>query len=136
MTKPTIWVSNQVRPGFYYPCRENKGADHLRGYREAGLRLCFHLCKLLFFPCSCSYSFFLQNLSFHISVINFYVHVIIFIPIIGKDGVTSSASIRVTLTGTNQLWWLYKKPIFAQMTQNAQIVLLCNEERLFTECIF
>ena len=33
----------------YYPCSENKGADQLRGYREADLRLCFHLCKLLVF---------------------------------------------------------------------------------------
>ena len=29
----------------YYPCSENKGADRLRGYREAGLRLCFRICK-------------------------------------------------------------------------------------------
>ena len=33
----------------YYPFSENKGADQLRGYREADLRLCFHLCKLLVF---------------------------------------------------------------------------------------
>ena len=25
--------------GLYYPCSENKGADQLRGYREADLRL-------------------------------------------------------------------------------------------------
>ena len=25
----------------YYLCSENKGADQLRGYREADLRLCF-----------------------------------------------------------------------------------------------
>ena len=25
----------------YYPSSENKGADQLRGYREADLRLCF-----------------------------------------------------------------------------------------------
>ena len=31
--------------GLYYPCSENKGADHLRGYREADLRLCFRICK-------------------------------------------------------------------------------------------
>ena len=31
----------------YYPCSENKGADQLRGYREADLRLCFRLCRLL-----------------------------------------------------------------------------------------
>ena len=33
----------------YYPCSENKGADQLRGYREAGLRLCFRICKMLVF---------------------------------------------------------------------------------------
>ena len=35
--------------GFYYPCSENKGADQLRGYREADLRLCFGICKMLVF---------------------------------------------------------------------------------------
>ena len=29
----------------YYLCSENKGADQLRAYREADLRLCFHICK-------------------------------------------------------------------------------------------
>ena len=29
----------------YDLCRENKGADQLRGYREADLRLCFRICK-------------------------------------------------------------------------------------------
>ena len=29
--------------GLYYPCSENKGADQLRGYREADLRLCFRI---------------------------------------------------------------------------------------------
>ena len=29
----------------YYPCSENKGADQLRGYREANLRLCFRIGK-------------------------------------------------------------------------------------------
>ena len=33
----------------YYPCSENKDADQLRGYREADLRLCFRICKLLVF---------------------------------------------------------------------------------------
>ena len=28
-----------------YLCSENKGADQLRGYREADLRLCFRICK-------------------------------------------------------------------------------------------
>ena len=30
-------------------CSENKGADQLRGYREADLRLCFRICKKLVF---------------------------------------------------------------------------------------
>ena len=34
----------------YYPSSENKSADQLRGYREADLRLCFRLCRLLVFP--------------------------------------------------------------------------------------
>ena len=38
----------------YYPCSENEGADQLCGYREAGLRLCFCLCRLLVFPCGSS----------------------------------------------------------------------------------
>ena len=29
--------------GLYYPCSENKGADQLRGHREADLRLCFRM---------------------------------------------------------------------------------------------
>ena len=29
----------------YYPSSEIKGADQLRGYREADLRLCFRICK-------------------------------------------------------------------------------------------
>ena len=51
----------------YYPCSENKGADQLRGYREADLRLCFRLCKLLVFSCTGSYIFFyfLQNICGH-----------------------------------------------------------------------
>ena len=42
--------------GVYYPSSENKGADQLRGYREADLRLCFRLCRLLVFPWGGSYS--------------------------------------------------------------------------------
>ena len=29
----------------YYLHGENKGADQLRGYRDADLRLCFRICK-------------------------------------------------------------------------------------------
>ena len=39
-----------VEEELYYPSSENKGADQLRGYREADLRLCFHLSRLLVFP--------------------------------------------------------------------------------------
>ena len=31
--------------GLYYLCSKNKGADQLRCYREADLRLCFRICK-------------------------------------------------------------------------------------------
>ena len=39
----------------YYPSSENKDAYQLRGYREADLRLCFRICRLLVFPCGGSY---------------------------------------------------------------------------------
>ena len=39
-----------VEEELYYPSGENKGADQLHGYREADLRLCFRLCRLLVFP--------------------------------------------------------------------------------------
>ena len=35
--------------GLYYLSSENKGADQFRGYREADLRLCFRICKMLVF---------------------------------------------------------------------------------------
>ena len=34
-----------IEEELHYPCGENKGADQLRGYREADLRLCFRICK-------------------------------------------------------------------------------------------
>ena len=40
----------QVEEELYYPNSENKGADQLRGYREADLCLCFRICRLLVFP--------------------------------------------------------------------------------------
>ena len=64
MRKPTFWLptwsdTNQavqlqkmarglkfwiyVVKGLYYLCSENKGADQLRGYREADLHLCFRI---------------------------------------------------------------------------------------------
>ena len=39
----------------YYPSSENKGADQLRCYCEADLRLCFRLGRLLVFPCGGSH---------------------------------------------------------------------------------
>ena len=70
--KPTFGVSEQVphKPGctatedgkrlefsvkvvmgltLYYPYSENKGAEHLCGYRTTDLRLCFRMCKKLVF---------------------------------------------------------------------------------------
>ena len=38
-----FWI--YVVKGLYYLCSENKGADQLRGYREADLRLCFRIFK-------------------------------------------------------------------------------------------
>ena len=72
MRKPTFWFptwsdKNQAVQlqkmafrilkvvGLYYLCSENKGADQLRGYREADcnreadLRLCFRISKTLVF---------------------------------------------------------------------------------------
>ena len=47
--------------GLYYPFSENKGADHLRGYREADLRLCFRICKKPVFSQRGSYGFTSNN---------------------------------------------------------------------------
>ena len=40
---------NKRVEGLYYLCSENKGADQLRGCREADLRLCFRISKMLVF---------------------------------------------------------------------------------------
>ena len=48
--KLKFWI--EVEEELYYPNIENKGADQLRGYREADLRLCFRICRLLVFPCA------------------------------------------------------------------------------------
>ena len=40
----------------YYPCSENKGADQLRGYREADLCLCFRIGKYPVFSRCGSYT--------------------------------------------------------------------------------
>ena len=70
MRKPTIWFPTgsdtnqavqlqkmdtglkfwiQKVEALLYLCSENKGADQLRGHREADLRLCFRICKILVF---------------------------------------------------------------------------------------
>ena len=40
----------------YYQSSENKGADQLRAYREADLRLCFRICKKQVFSQHGSYT--------------------------------------------------------------------------------
>ena len=77
MRKPTMWsltrsdtnrpVQSQKQGGslkfwrceeerlYYYPSSENKGADQLRSYCEADLRLCFRICSLLVFWCGGSF---------------------------------------------------------------------------------
>ena len=47
--------------GLYHLCSENKGADQLRGYREADLRLCFRICKTLVFS---GHGSFMRSLTF------------------------------------------------------------------------
>ena len=47
--------------GLYSLCSENKGADQLRGYREADLRLCFRICKKPVFSQRGSYIISLQS---------------------------------------------------------------------------
>ena len=60
--------------GMYYPCSENKGADQLRGYREADLRLCFRTYKKPVFSQSGSYVF-TENFS---TAFKSYGHLILF----------------------------------------------------------
>ena len=43
-----FWISKVEE--LFYPCCENKGADQLRSYCEADLRLGFRICRLLVFP--------------------------------------------------------------------------------------
>ena len=40
-----IWEVEEIQ----YLCNKNKGADQLRGYSAADLRLCFRICKMLGF---------------------------------------------------------------------------------------
>ena len=72
--KPTMWFPNRsdtnrpvqaqkrarslkfrIEEELYYLSSKNKGTHQLRGYREADLRLCFRLCRLLVFPCGGSF---------------------------------------------------------------------------------
>ena len=41
----------KVEEELYYPSSENNGADQLRSYCEADLRLCFRIGRLFVFPC-------------------------------------------------------------------------------------
>ena len=50
-----FWIL--VEEELYYPSSEKKGADQLRSYCEADLRLCFCLGRLLVFPCGGSFVF-------------------------------------------------------------------------------
>ena len=54
--------------GLYYPCSENKGADQLRRYREADLRLCFRICKNPVFSRRGSFGYGTDKLDIHLSV--------------------------------------------------------------------
>ena len=51
----------------YYLCSENKGADQLRGYREADLRLCFRICKNPVFSCRGSFYVCVEDIYFGIN---------------------------------------------------------------------
>ena len=46
-----FWIKKVEDLYYMYLCSKNKGADQLRGYREADLHLCFRICRLLVFPC-------------------------------------------------------------------------------------
>ena len=49
-------------------CRENKGADQLRGYHAADLRLCFHACKKAGIVIMCLYIIPLVRLNCHLNL--------------------------------------------------------------------
>ena len=63
-----FWVPVQVEEVLYYPCSKNKGADQLRSYCEADLRLCFRTGKIRFFFCF----FFFYILSKNVIELYFY----------------------------------------------------------------
>ena len=51
--------------GLYYLCSENKGADQLRGYREADLRLCFRNAKCWFSHDAAHIKLLIRNMRIH-----------------------------------------------------------------------
>ena len=65
--------------GLYYPCSENKGAEQLRGNREADLRLCFRVDKKPVFSRRSSYISKVYNVLFKDSFEDcvFHVHILL-----------------------------------------------------------
>ena len=66
----TILVWFKEEEELYYPCSENPGADELRSYCEADLRLCFCICRLLYRGSFKSISFKLGNVQRVIYFVN------------------------------------------------------------------
>ena len=62
-----FWI--QKVEALYYLCSENKGADQLRGNREADLHLCFRICKKPVFS---------QRGSYYVNIIMHYKFIAIF----------------------------------------------------------
>ena len=60
----------QVEEVLYYPGSENKGANQLRGYREADLRLCFRIYKKPVFSRRGPYD---KRDDFNFDIVNFSV---------------------------------------------------------------
>ena len=80
--------------GSYCPCSENKGADQLRGYREADLRLCFRICKKPVFS---------RRGSFIFEIICFYLVVALF------DLVHDMKAIFSPSLAANNIWKCFLK---------------------------
>ena len=58
----------------YYPSSGNKGADQLHGYREADLRLCFRLYRLLVFPWGGSFVMCLYQVAYESHMLLVYTY--------------------------------------------------------------
>ena len=69
----------------YYPCNESKGADQLRGYREADLRLCFRICRLLVFSRGGSFIYKQKSKDRHILIKSFVRKFTVRITAVVKD---------------------------------------------------